>query len=172
MPYIVNINLAWYFLLLLISIPVDMLMQDHADCCRYLIFRCDGTGERGCEGMRRAEVVWRDVPASIKKYWSNILYIPWREVDFLLDRKTSWVSAMQGSKYRNIYRVLIKYCDFFQEFLVSEHSAAICCTKNYQPIGVTVHSHCVASFEGLFQRCRRGRVCSEFWIFPEHTCTI
>ena len=43
--------------------------------------------------------------------------------------------------------------------------------KNYQPIGVTVHSHCVESFEGLLQRCRRGRSCSELWkntIFPEH----
>ena len=29
------------------------------------------------------------------------------------------------------------------------HSAAIGYTKNYQPIGVTVHSHCVESFEGL-----------------------
>ena len=36
--------------------------------------------------------------------------------------------------------------------------------KNYQPIGVTVHSHCVESFEGLLQRCRRGRGCSELWI--------
>ena len=35
--------------------------------------------------------------------------------------------------------------------------------KNYQPIGVTVHSHCVESFEGLLQRCRRGRGCSELW---------
>ena len=55
--------------------------------------------------------------------------------------------------------------------LYHQHSAAIGCTKNYQPIGVTVHSHCVESFEGLLQRCRRGRGCSELWkntIFPEH----
>ena len=26
------------------------------------------------------------------------------------------------------------------------HSAVIGCTKNYQPIGVTIHSHCVESF--------------------------
>ena len=26
-----------------------------------------------------------------------------------------------------------------------QHSAAIACTKNYQPIGVIVHSHCVES---------------------------
>ena len=32
-----------------------------------------------------------------------------------------------------------------------QHSAAIGCTKNYQPIGVTVHSHCVESFEGFLQ---------------------
>ena len=66
---------------------------------------------------------------------------------------------------------------FFKRILESlpplprQHSAAIGCTKNYQPIGVTVHSHCVESFEGLLQRCRRGRGCSELWkntIFPEH----
>ena len=37
---------------------------------------------------------------------------------------------------------------------------------------MTVHSHCVESFEGLLQWCRRGRGCSELWkknrIFPEH----
>ena len=36
---------------------------------------------------------------------------------------------------------------------------------------MTVYSHCVESFEGLLQRCRRGRGCSEWWkntIFPEH----
>ena len=35
----------------------------------------------------------------------------------------------------------------------------------------TVHSHSVESFEGLLQRCRRGRGCSELWnhtIFLEH----
>ena len=45
-------------------------------------------------------------------------------------------------------------------------SSALCCYwlyKNCQPIGVTVHSHCVESFEGLLQRCRRGRGCSELW---------
>ena len=47
--------------------------------------------------------------------------------------------------------------------LPRQHSAAIGCTKNYQPIRVTVHSHCVESFEGLLQRCRRGRGCSEMW---------
>ena len=45
--------------------------------------------------------------------------------------------------------------------LPRQHSAAIGCTKNYQPIGVTVHSHCVESFEGLLQRCRRGMGYSE-----------
>ena len=46
--------------------------------------------------------------------------------------------------------------------LPHQHSAAIGCTKNYQPIGVAVHSPCVESFEGLLQRSRRGRGCSEF----------
>ena len=71
------------------------------------------------------------------------------------------------------YRVFIKYCVFLRVLeslpaLPRQHSAAIGCTKNYQPIGVTVHSHCVESFEGLLQR---GRGCSELWkntIFPEH----
>ena len=55
---------------------------------------------------------------------------------------------------------------FFPKILESlsplprQHSAAIYCTKKL-PIGVTVHSHCVESFEGLLQRCRRGRGCSE-----------
>ena len=47
--------------------------------------------------------------------------------------------------------------------LPRQQSAVIGCTKNCtkKPIGVTVHSHCVESFEGLLQRCRRGRGCSE-----------
>ena len=48
---------------------------------------------------------------------------------------------------------------FFSRILESLHSAAIGCTKRYQPIGLTVHSHCV---EGLLQRCKRGRGCSGF----------
>ena len=46
-----------------------------------------------------------------------------------------------------MYRVLIKYCVIFIEFLESlpplsrQHLAALGCTKNYQRIGVTVHSH-------------------------------
>ena len=52
-------------------------------------------------------------------------------------------------------RVFIKYCVFFARILENlpplprQQSAAIGCTKNYQPIGVTVHSHCVENFEGL-----------------------
>ena len=76
------------------------------------------------------------------------------------------------------YKVFIKYCVFFPRVLESlpplprQHSAAIGCTKNCQPIGVTVHSHCVESFKGLLQRCRRGRGLQ--WIgkntiFPEHS---
>ena len=51
------------------------------------------------------------------------------------------------------------------------HSAAIGCTEDYQPIGVTVHSHCVDSFKGLLQQCKRGRGCSGLGrgtVFPEH----
>ena len=55
---------------------------------------------------------------------------------------------------------------FFKNFeslpsLPRHHSAAIGCTKKDHPIVVSVHSHCVESFEGLLQRCRRGRGCSE-----------
>ena len=46
-------------------------------------------------------------------------------------------------------------------WLQGVHLAAIGCTKNYQPIGVAVHSYCVESLEGLSQQCRRGRSCSE-----------
>ena len=66
------------------------------------------------------------------------------------------------------YRVFIKYCVFFPRILESlppllcQHSAAIGCTKNYQPIGMIVHLYCVESFEGLLQRCRRERACSEY----------
>ena len=75
------------------------------------------------------------------------------------------------------YRVFVKYCVFFQEFSKVCHLSLattrllLAVQKNYQPIGVTVHSHCAQSFDGLLQRCRRGRGCSELWkntIFPEH----
>ena len=59
---------------------------------------------------------------------------------------------------------LLNMCVFFLESsqpVPREHWAAIGCTKNYQPIGVTVHSHCVDGFEGLLKRCRRGRGCSK-----------
>ena len=58
--------------------------------------------------------------------------------------------------------------------LPRQHSAAIGCTKNYQPKGVIVHPQFVESIEGLLQQCRRGRGCSELWnknIFIEnHLC--
>ena len=67
--------------------------------------------------------------------------------------------------------------------LPRQHSAAIGCTKNYQPIGVTVHSHCVESSEGLsYSDLGEGGVAVYYkrkTIFPEHpefsilmTCSI
>ena len=56
-----------------------------------------------------------------------------------------------------------KLC-FFPRILESlpplprQDSAAVGCTKNYQPIGVTVHSHCVESFEGIFSDVGEGGV--------------
>ena len=45
-----------------------------------------------------------------------------------------------------------------------KHSAVIGCIKNYQPIGETVHSDCLESFEGLLQRvfavnCEKHNIC-------------
>ena len=54
--------------------------------------------------------------------------------------------------------------------LPRQHSPSIGCLDNYHPIGVTVHSHCVESFEGLLQRCRRGMGLQRIvknTIFPE-----
>ena len=69
-----------------------------------------------------------------------------------------------------------KYCVFSKnpgKFATSPSPALGCqgCTKNYQP----VHSHCVESFEGLLQRCRRGSarvglqwIVEKITIFREH----
>ena len=65
--------------------------------------------------------------------------------------------------------------------LPRQHSAAIACTKNYRPIGVTVHSHCVESFEKTYSDVGEGGVAvnceKKTIIFPEHPvergyCTI
>ena len=69
------------------------------------------------------------------------------------------------------YSVLNKYCVFFQGFSKVCHLSfagtrlLLVVQKITSQLGVTVHSHCFESFEGLLQRCRRG---SELWIFPEH----
>ena len=57
---------------------------------------------------------------------------------------------------------------FFREFseFATSPSAAIGCTKKLpanRSDSVCLHSHCVESFEGLLQRCRRARGCSELW---------
>ena len=49
-----------------------------------------------------------------------------------------------------------------------QHSAAIGCTKYYQPIGVTVHSHCIESFEGVYSEGGIAVNCEKNTIFPEH----
>ena len=45
-----------------------------------------------------------------------------------------------------------KFCVLFQEFSKVCHLFLGCywLYNNYQPIGVTVHSHCVKSFEGSY----------------------
>ena len=75
--------------------------------------------------------------------------------------------------------MFIKYCVFFPRILESlpplphQHLAAIRCTKNYQPIGVTLHLHCVESFElkVSYSDVGEGGVavnCEKNIIFPEH----
>ena len=70
---------------------------------------------------------------------------------------------------------------FFQRILESlptfprQHSAAIGCTKKNTSNRSDSKSHCVDSFEGFWQRYRRGRGCSGLWkntIFPEHPVHI
>ena len=55
-----------------------------------------------------------------------------------------------------IYRVFMKDCVFPRILerlppLPHQHSTAIGCTHDYQPIGVTVHSHCVESSLGALK---------------------
>ena len=66
---------------------------------------------------------------------------------------------------------------FFSRILESlsplprQHSAAIGCTKSYQPIGVTVHSNCVESFEVSYSDVIEGAAavnCEKSSIFSEH----
>ena len=61
-------------------------------------------------------------------------------------------SNVDAAQKYYLFSVFIIYCVFFQEFSKVCHlsfASTIGCTKNDQPIGVTVHSHCVESFEGL-----------------------
>ena len=63
--------------------------------------------------------------------------------------------------------MFIIYCVFFPRPLKSlptpprQHSAPFGCTINDQPIGITVHSHCVECFEGLLQRWRLAVNCEK-----------
>ena len=95
--------------------------------------------------------------------------------------------ATQKAQYQlrplNIYlafiRVFIKYCVFSKNSrkFATTPSPALSCHWLYKklPANGTVHWHCVKSFEGLLQRCRRWRGCSELWkntFFPEHPVPI
>ena len=69
-------------------------------------------------------------------------------------------------KKKNVQGVHLILCFFFKnsrKFATTPSTARGCywLYKNYQPIGVTVHSHCVESFDGLLQQYKRGRGCSE-----------
>ena len=69
---------------------------------------------------------------------------------------------------------IVFFSRIFESFppLLRQRSVPNGCKENDQPIGATVHSLCVESIEGLLQRCRRGRGCSELWekntFFPKH----
>ena len=61
---------------------------------------------------------------------------------------------------------LNRYCVFFQEFSKVCH-LSLASTL----LLLVVQKITIDRLEGLLQRCRRGRVCSELWkntIFPEH----
>ena len=79
--------------------------------------------------------------------WGKILFI--EELLNLKNEKHQIPQLCVDFVCALIYRVFIKYCAFSQEFsknlppLPRQHSAAIGCTNNYHPIGVTVHSQCV-----------------------------
>ena len=71
-----------------------------------------------------------------------------------------------------IYRVFIKYRVLFPRILESlpplprQHSAAIGCSKNYQPIGVTVRA-----LKVTYSDVSEGGAavnCEKIIIFPEH----
>ena len=119
----------------------------------------------------------------VQKKWCFLTIPPSPILQYLMNAPYMYIQASSvrkdvcSSSLNSVYRVFIKYCVFFSRIFESlpplprQHSAAFGCTKIQQPIGVTVHSHCVESFEGLLKRCRRWRGCSELWkntIFPEH----
>ena len=97
------------------------------------------------------------------KYLMNTLQLP--ENQARLHHSTEVLSGPNYQDESRSWQVLLtllhlgKGCSlnivFFPRILESlpllprQHMVAIGCTKNYQPIGVTVHSHCVESFEGL-----------------------
>ena len=99
------------------------------------------------------------------------------------DRRSVWANwrmerkDVQTERWMDIQGVHLILCFFpgnSLKFATSSSPALGCfwlCKKNYQTIGVAVYSLCVESFEGLLQRCRLGRGCSELWkntIFPKH----
>ena len=67
----------------------------------------------------------------------------------------------------SLYTVFIKYCFFSKNSrkFATSPSPALGCYWLYKklPANRRVQLHCVESFEGLIQRCRRGRGCIELW---------
>ena len=87
----------------------------------------------------------------------------WCKIKYSWNTKIVWVAAILRRDSESIQGFHLILC-FFSRILeilptlLHQHSAAIGCTKKYQPIGVTVLSHCVEIFEGLHSDVGEGGV--------------
>ena len=108
--------------------------------------------------------IWLNSTSNFKTYLKLTISLWWSKPHIILCEKLSAFWLMSTADKWNTGCPLNMV--FFKRILESwptlprQHSIAIGCTKNYQQIRLTVHSHCVESFEDLLQRCRRGRGCS------------
>ena len=81
-------------------------------------------------------------------------------------------SQFYAAYIQGVRSILFFFSKNSRKFATSPSPALDCywLHKNYQPIGVTVHSYYVESSEGLLQRRRRGRGCSELWKKHNFSC--
>ena len=112
------------------------------------------------------------------------MYISYIYVVKCISLETICIHTNEYSEIRLLtyryYREFVKYCVFARipkslPTLRRHYSAAIGCTKNNEPIGVTVHSHCIESFKVPYNDVGEGGVavnCKKNTIFPEHSVCI